>query len=414
MKRQINFTSEEMLNQIALYDIGVPTYTIAALYKTCGVTMWKRFKEYEKFGLMRNKTRSETVSKTLSRKRKIPIGNKKHIIENWKNKFGREGLIDILAITLLTDGEGNYKYKTIGLANTDIDLLEIFVNLLEELNLNPRIKVDKRTNVKTVFSRQNKAREILKEVYKRTPTTKHQPQRGKQSWQQYSKETQPTLSPFYGKPTELIKLLFRIGISFEGCVVMSKTKKRYGRPLLQFTCFHPILIKEWQNLAEIIGIKMIKNGNVLHTNNFKSVTNFLKIGGFIEGSKAGGNSRYFKGIEKNKIFLAMLEYSHRKGNDPYTEKSLPTINKEVRKIIDNKEFNTPNFYIKYFSNLLKKYSGNLSKAKILKLLENKPARVKEIIKKVNMSESGVHSILKELCNNEKITKVSYGVYTKND
>ena len=62
----------------------------------------------------------------------------------------------------------------------------------------------------------------------------------------------------------------------------------------------------------------------------------------------------------------------------------------------------------------KQIHANELKLRILKLLEEKPIRVKEIIKKVNMSESGVHKILKELHNHGEIIKTNYGIYAKND
>lgn len=125
-------------------------------------------------------------------------------------------------------------------------------------------------------------------------------------------------------------------------------------PLTIFPRYHPLLIEEWKIFAESIGIKFTKYRKVLITSDFKSIINFLKIGGFILGVKAGGNSRYFKGIPKNKILFSILEYYYRLSKvGKYLEKSSSEINKKIREIIDNKEFKSDNFYIKYLSNIVK-------------------------------------------------------------
>src|SRR3989344_119818 len=147
MKRQIHFIDEEILTQISLYNLGVPTTTIAVLYKINPTTMWKRMKEYEQIGLMNFRTKSETVSITLSKKRNLVQRNKSYLIKNWKSKFGEMGLIDVLTIILLTDGWGNYKYKTLSLSNRDEVMRNIFINLLEEFNLNVSVTKDNRNDL---------------------------------------------------------------------------------------------------------------------------------------------------------------------------------------------------------------------------------------------------------------------------
>ena len=82
VKKKYYFEAEEILEIISLYEARIPVRTIAALYnlkhKINDVTLWHYLKTYEKLGLMRFRTRSETVLTTLSKKKTNPSGEKEN------------------------------------------------------------------------------------------------------------------------------------------------------------------------------------------------------------------------------------------------------------------------------------------------------------------------------------------------
>lgn len=353
MPKKYNFNIEEILNMIDLYQIGIPTSTIAALYSVNNVTLWNHLKKYEKLNFFQFRTRSQTILITLSKSRTKPIGEKENRVKSWLNNFGIEGLKDILTVIFLTDGSSDLKNKIVRLANSDAVFLSIFIDLLNKLNLEPRETLDKRKNtLRVIFARNNKVKRTLEEIrLTRTPTTKHQPQRGTQNWEIYLKEEQPTLSFLFDRNKKLLELLFRIGISLEGAVFINKKHERIF-PMLNFTCFHPILIKEWKELMEQLGFQINVRKNVLRIRNVLSILNFLMIGGFIEGVVNCGKSRYFKGIEKNKVLLGILEYAYQEREELIPkETNTIKINNTIKKIIQNNQYKEKEFYIAYFSKL---------------------------------------------------------------
>lgn len=307
MFKKYNFKIEQILEMISLYQARVPTTTIARLYGVNNVTLWMLLKKYEKIGLMEFRSRSETVLTTLSKKRTHPVGENINRVKKWREEFGREGLIDILTVFLLTDGSADYSYGMARLTHSDPTALEIFTDILNELNLNPRETVDSRNGLKTVFSRNEKTRKVLDEIYTRTPTTKHQPQRGTENWEIYLKTKQPSLSFLYNRPKKLIELCFRIGLSLDGCVTTAKSKNLAVRPSLQLTCFHPTLIKEWQKISEMIGLNLTNNIIRIRTRSINSAEKFLEMGGFLEGTKLCSKSKHYSGVEKNKRLKDLLE-----------------------------------------------------------------------------------------------------------
>lgn len=307
MIKKYNFEIEQILEMVSLYQLGVPTPTIAGLYGINKVTLWILLKKDEKIDLFKFRSRSETVLKNLSRKKTNPPGEFTNQVKKWNQEFGREGLIDILTVFLLTEASADYEYGMIRMTNSDTTLLRIFTDLLSELNLVPRETKDIRNGLHIIFARNLRVKKILTEIYRRTPTTKHQPQRGTENWRDYLKTKQPSLSFLYGGPKPLIELCFRIGMSTDGCVMASKHRNRAVRPALHLTCFHPLLILEWKRLSDLIGLNFNLNDKKIRTRSVDSIEAFLKMGGFLEGIKISPKSKYYSGLEKNKRLKELLE-----------------------------------------------------------------------------------------------------------
>ena len=308
MKKRYNFKIEQTLDMISLYQLGVSTKTIAKLYNINNVTLWKHLKKHEFFFLMQFRSRSETVLITLSRRRTVPEGEDIKRIKVWKQTFGREGLIDILTTFLLTDGSADYGHGMIRLSSSDEIMRKIFTDLLNELNLEPRETKDNRNGIGVIFARNNRVRKMLDEVYKRTPTTKHQPQRGTENWEIYLKQKQPSLLWLYERPKELKELCFRIAMSTDGSVFSCRRRNFSVGPELNLICFHPTLLKDWHNISKSLDLKMYLSNKRLRTRSVKTAQKFLKIGGFIEGIKicSKGKSKRYQGLEKQKRLKNLL------------------------------------------------------------------------------------------------------------
>jgi len=410
-KGHYKLNSEDSVIIIKLYELGVPTSTIGHIYGLSTAGIWNVLKRHEKINLLKLRNRSETNVITLSKKHSEPKGDSEKRVNEWL-KFGIEGIIDLITVILLTDGSSSYRQKTVSLYNSDKTALGIFTDLLKVINLNPRESLDRRNGLPVVFARGNNVKSLLNEIRKRTPTTKHQPDRNSQTWKEYLKETQPTLSFLNRKSEEIKQLAFRIAISLEGCAIINVFPKRISRPSLQFTCFHPTLIKEWRKIAREVKVPMYIKGNNLSTSSFSSFIEFIRIGGFLNGFVASNKSRYFSGIEKNKILLGMLEYFYR-----VKEKTIPNeflssnVNKIVRRLIENSEIKEPQFYIKYFTNLSEGYHGMKTEKGIIGSLKLKSCHIKEIIYKTGFKEQRVYPILQRLIQNGKVKRVKFGVYS---
>ena len=137
----------EDVSAVTMYSLGVPMSTIACLFNVCTTTVWKTLKRYEKLGIVKVRPRSQTLMLTLSKRHTEPGSDSEHRAKEWMKEFGIEGIKDMLAVILVTDGSASYKHKIISLACSDKVLLGIFTDILKELKLNPRQTLDKRNNL---------------------------------------------------------------------------------------------------------------------------------------------------------------------------------------------------------------------------------------------------------------------------
>ncbi|MFH1787076.1 MAG: hypothetical protein ABH829_05510 [archaeon] len=407
MKPKTNLFDD--LNILALYELGVPTLTISKLYNVSNTTAWGRLKSYEPLSLTKVRTRSATNLLTLSRRHTSPNGDDMERVSIWKKQIGVEGLKDLLAVFLLTDGSSSHSHKIIRLHNTDKVALGIFTDMLKEFGLNPRMTRDARTGVSTVFARANTVKALLNDIYCRTPVTKHQPARGKQNWEQYLIEKQPTLKFLKRSSMKTKELAFRLAISLEGCVTLANSKNKYSRPKLMLTCFHPILINEWQKIADEVGTHMYKSENRLSTVSFSPIANFLQIGGFIEGIKIGNNSKHFSGFEKNDMLLSICELYllQREGKLKHSSNS----NAELKNILQHHRFKEASFYIEYLLNARDEHNGAASQLKLIDALKRGPLKVREIRSQTGFKNERIYPIFRKLDGQGKLERVGRDIYS---
>jgi hypothetical protein len=86
-------------------------------------------------------------------------------------------------------------------------------------------------------------------------------------------------------------------------------------PKLEFSCAHPILLYQWKRVFEKVGIKSFFIKSKITWSKFRglgikelrSVRRFVKIGGFIDGTKITGKSRYYNGIPKNCLLNLIMD-----------------------------------------------------------------------------------------------------------
>jgi len=234
----------------------------------------------------------------------IKVKSPKDFSYHLKTKFDK-----LLASFLLTDGHLNTKTKRVMLICTDNILQRYFLTLIKErYNFFPTSKSFMFKGKETsVYSK-----EITEELLKLSPSYNTYPRNV--SVEEYFKRSQPTLSFLNNEKEELLKEFIRIAMSCEGCVF-----PEFARDILyvqlQFACSHPKLVEEWQELFQKMGIKsFILKSKVtwsrvkgLGIKELKSIKRFIEIGGFIEGVKITGKSKYFKGIEKNDLLKILFE-----------------------------------------------------------------------------------------------------------
>ncbi|WP_287583652.1 hypothetical protein [Candidatus Borrarchaeum sp.] len=171
-------------------------------------------------------------------------------------------------------------------------------------------------------------------------------------------EPQPHLD-YLIKATEAEqKIAFRIWASTEGCIYAWNSSQKNVYPALEIACAHPKLLKQLHQIAVLCNINMIERRSKckwsgkegLCTYSLKSCVEFLKLGGFIQGVKISSHSKYHKDINKGILLLGILEFKIRqKKNSRLRKLSSEKIHQEINKITRNKQYNTKQFYIDYFS-----------------------------------------------------------------
>lgn len=260
----------------------------------------------------------------------LEIEQPKDFPNKLKDKFHK-----LIAVFLLTDG---YFKKGGGnmLICTDKILQSYFVNLFKEKyaltpTANSYMLKGKETIINSKYSQ--------KELIKLSPSYNTYPRN--KTVEKYLSEPQPTLSFLNNDDEELLKEVLRIAMSCEGSIFPEFSQDSV-RPHLQFACSHLQLLREWQELFKKVGIKShILKSKVtwsgvkgLGIKELKSIKRFIEIGGFINGVKITGKSKYFKGIEKNKLLTILVEMREDSFQFP-KERDSKAKNEIVRDIIQD-------------------------------------------------------------------------------
>ena len=199
--------------------------------------------------------------------------------------------------------------------------------------------------------------ETLMKIKKFCPKFKTSP--SSESIEEYKKTLQPTISYLFKSSKLEQQIALRLWAITEGSVSIHNPKReKLITPTIRIACAHPGLVNELKDIAKNNGINFsISKGyntwsgiSGLQTASINSTINFLKIGGFIRGVKvAESKSKVFGGFDKQDVLLGILEFMKRqRENAIYKTEDIQKINKWVRDIIKNREFNDEEYYIKYF------------------------------------------------------------------
>jgi len=203
---------------------------------------------------------------------------------------------------------------------------------------------------KTSFILRNKEAE---KILKICNTTKTAPAKI-QDKTDYLKEIQPSVDFLFKCNEKTKKMALRIWFCTEGSISFNRGKKYNTiRPCLNLSCANPKLIKQLKRLLGEFGIEMIIRKSKTNWSGFdglyatkqKSITNFLKIGGFLPETYVW-NSRFHKAVEKQKLLLGILEYISRERKWIYGRNiAIEKVHKEINKIVRMKQFKSPKDYI---------------------------------------------------------------------
>ena len=228
-----------------------------------------------------------------------------HLTVNSPNGFPwhlHEKFSKLLAVFLLTDGHMR-RDGGIMLICTDELLQNYFLTLIKEAyGLVPTIHQYMRRGKDTIVNSTKASSKLfaLSPSYKTCPWN--------DSKEKYFQGPQPSLSFLENEEIDVLKEVIRIAMSTDGTVT-AEFQRNIVYPKLEFACAHPILIKEWQKIFTRIGIKtFLQRSNItwskvksLGIKELKSVRRFIEIGGFVDGVKITGKSRYYAGIAKNDL-----------------------------------------------------------------------------------------------------------------
>ena len=218
-------------------------------------------------------------------------------------------LMCILATCLMTDGSLSAKgnRNRIAFASKDQILKEFMKNLLLRLSkYMPTINESK----KGVFILSLSDATLSKNLFKLSPNYKTSPAQN-QTIDDYLSEPQPNLN-FLNKCDEKTLIwCIRFAFTTDGCISYPKNEK----PELNLACYNANLCKQWQSTFEKYGI----NGHIgkhksswsgasgVRVYNSESISNFWKLGGFIDGVKISKKSKRYCGVEKNELLRAIVK-----------------------------------------------------------------------------------------------------------
>jgi hypothetical protein len=289
-KSQCKFTITEEQKMIRLYSSGLCLTQVGQKLNVSPTTVCKILQAN---GINRrwhgDGTRLLHSHRTVNPPKEFPW--------NLRAKFSK-----LLAVFLLTDGYMR-KGGGIELVCTDKILQDYFLALMKEkYGLAPTNNMYMKRGKETIVHSTLAALDLLK----LSPSYKTSP------WnctsEKYFQGAQPSLSFLENEEIDVLKEVIQIAMSTDGTVT-AEFPRNIVYPKLEFSCAHPLLIKEWQKIFTRIGMKtFLQRSNItwskmksLRIKELNSIRRFIEIGGFIEGVKITGKSRYYAGITKNDL-----------------------------------------------------------------------------------------------------------------
>lgn len=178
-----------------------------------------------------------------------------------------------------------------------------------------------------------------------------------QNLEDYEKEAKPHLNYLLdAKKIEKI-IALRIWASAEGAIIpMRRNKGGLIVPKLQISCSNKELLFQLDKVTKSVGLHFsVRNEKgigykCLYNMTISCILSFLRLGGFIEGVKISKNSKYYEGIDKQDLAYSILEFmSKERKNSSLRKLSMEDIHKKIKKISENEEFKSIDYYRKFFS-----------------------------------------------------------------
>lgn len=210
----------------------------------------------------------------------------------------------------------------------------------------PSIYLESKQNGKLVKTAFILSKEESKKLIKMCGNTKKSPAKSNaQSSEDYLKETHPNIDYLKGANLETKIMAIRLWFCAEGSISVNRAKKNnLIRPRLHLACANPTLVIQLFQLCKDLGLDM----NIEHTNKRKSwsgiiglystsmkvIENFLKIGSFLPEIYISNVSKYYAGLEKQKLLLAILKYRQLEKEGNFSRSlHIIEVHKKIRKII---------------------------------------------------------------------------------
>lgn len=251
------------------------------------------------------------------------LGNENPQRLNARYPTSKNAITDIEATLLgilYTDGCLSRKGKNAWrfyLSNTSYKIIQIFKNCMVSLfKLNTkRIRISKKiVNGKPFYKAvvdSASSGEFLNSKYGTFRTLAFKSEEGKEIYP-------PTKLPFNKKSDHKIICKFlKTAFSCDGGINLYIAKSKFGYKFLirnaYLACKHPQLQKDYHELLKVLGIKskiMSKDWKILIQGR-DELNRFKEKVGFIEGVKITQNSKFWQGVEKEKVLnLAINSYSN--------------------------------------------------------------------------------------------------------
>lgn len=210
---------------------------------------------------------------------------------------------------------------------------------------------------KSIFvTTHNVSDKILSEIKEICPNFKTSPRN--ETIREYLNKPQPSIKYLFERPEVEQQIAIRLWANTEGSIGIALNKKsNLIAPSFKIACAHPSLIKELQYLCKINKLNMFvikeeKNWSglsALRTNSIGTAINFLKIGGFIRGTKIKMQSKYFNNLDKQDVLLGILEFIIRqRKSKAYRSEDINVLYEHIRAIIINKKFKEEAYYLNAF------------------------------------------------------------------